>query len=202
MVTRFRPRHRAVLKSDIRQLRLALGMSVVEAAALLRDDPALLQSQEQGGRGIDRTFIFDCVRCYASEAAARARHGTYPPVADDRGTPTVYRMRIGLGLELQGSARILRLPIEQVLALEQGRRPLPDERRFSAWGAYADWANRYFVRQDRYLAARPQPLSFAHLRNKSFSTDDEAQIRRLAYTPPMTREQAETRIRKLLGLEP
>lgn len=90
MIARHRSRLGVVAgPTDIRALRLALGLSLEEGAKLLGEQPQLVQAQEAAGLSADTETIHEWRRRYLVEAARWVGEGRTVPRADTGGTPCV-----------------------------------------------------------------------------------------------------------------
>lgn len=150
MTVRKRVRHRpyTCTPPDIRSMRLALGLSVDDAAQLTHENRGLLQSQETAGSNADGEFVSTVMAAYVD-------HARYlPATATVAADPLCVRyMRLGVGLsDINAACEVLPSTAAVVRAAEAMASGWSAHDRGVVWSAYLDWYRRMKQRSER---ARP-----------------------------------------------
>lgn len=197
---RSRNRHAAIVRPDIRSLRLGLGLSLKDAAVHLREPESLLIQQEEAGSNADITFRSETTDRYLDRAAAMLRGGELPPMIDERGRTTIYWLRQGLGLTHQSAAIIAETQVQAIERLEISNDRLPHDLLGSTWRSYADWAIRRNLRAKRQARAgqgdQATPMRKG-LANLQYDREQDALLRS-AYRPLVTAAEAEAAVRRFI----
>jgi len=201
-----RSRSTAQIIPDIRQLRLALGMTLAEGAALIKEGPSLLSSQEAAGLSADREFVADTTASYLAHALALAARDELPPMLPKDGTAAaIWRFRQGLGVSVAEAAVIVGVTHRALETLEDATRGADLAERQVVWRAYAKWAARRRNRASQRAAEREKSLAPAKVVTAVFADvdaeRDRLQFLKLAYTPQLSAAQAEAFVLKYLGVE-
>lgn len=201
-----RSRSTALILPDIRQLRLALGLSLAEGADLVKETPSLLASQESEGHAADRQFVDDTTDAYLAHALTLVCRGALPPMLPTDGTATaIWRFRMGLGLSPSDAAGIVGTRWWDLEALEGSTRGAGPGERETVWRSYAQWAARRRRREAQSAARRAAAGPAVTTRNNPFGAmdaeRDRAAMLKLAYTPQVSAAEAEAIALKYLGVE-
>jgi hypothetical protein len=184
---------------DIRQLRFALDLTIEAASKVLGEHRTLIQSQEQGGNGVDREFVELCASRYLKYARECARRGAMPAMTSQSGTTMIYRFRAGLGLNIREASTALGVEAPWLETVESGAYAFPDAIRAQIWSGYADWAARRFQRIERAAAVHRKQRT-RRIGAPELSSHQVAEAQRLAYAPRLSPAAAEREARRLLGL--
>ncbi len=188
---RRRVRFDATIRPDLRQLRIAIGWTVREAAGYLHENAPLLQAQEVAGSSADPLFVVECTRKYLGVALKQAAQGVFPILTDTAGTPRVRLLSFALGLELSAGNAILKgIPVVPSRYLE-GHHPQPSGIEERAWVAYLDWAVRRYRRLDRRHMVTARMAQQIVRPPAGFTREQAAEVARLANAGRLSPERAE-----------
>jgi hypothetical protein len=198
-----RSRSNATIVPDIRSLRLAVGLSIDDAAALLVEPASLLVDQESAGLAADGHFVETCLEHYLGYAARLTAAGQLPAMqSEDGGAPLIYRFRAGLGLSPRVAAEVLGMAWAELERLEGSLGSTRVERE-AAWRGYADWGLRRWNRSARRAAAPSAPTVV--MARKAFAELDAARelaaVQRVAYARRPSAAEAEEFVLRYLEAE-
>jgi hypothetical protein len=202
MQTRVRSRAVVEIRPDLRQLRIAAGWDVREAAILLHQNAPLLYQQEIEGQWGDPEFREECSRQYVSILLERATSKQLPSATDAKGVPRIQILLIALGIDRTDARKIFGSNCALLDAYETGSSPMPIEVFGILWYQCLDWAHRRRLRLD----TRRQVIARAAGRIRrpvaGFSREELATIADLASTGRLTGRAAELEVLRLLGVNP
>ncbi|MFC0678335.1 hypothetical protein ACFFGH_10835 [Lysobacter korlensis] len=189
-----------MITPDLRRLRMALGLQVQSAAALLGEPASLLENQESA-RSADPVFVASVLSKYLDYGSALSREGTMPLMATVRRTTAVYELRLSLGLRPDRAALILGISVSELDAIESAGAETPKSRRDRAWSTYIDWAIRRRRRLDRRARVQRRVVRRGNSSERNMLVDPTAELRemhKLAYAPRLSPAQAEAEVWKYL----
>ncbi len=178
---------------DIHQLRLALGLSVDQAASLLGENRTLVVEQETGGATTDRAYVDESTIKYLDAAKSMMLSNKLPPMLAPRGVTSIYQLRTALGLNVSNAALVLNTTSATIELREDTRRGVPVNVLQETWRGYVDWAIRTRHRSEiraKIRADEEKPGT----KNPFSEMDEQKQhqkLLRLAYTPRPSSAEAE-----------
>jgi hypothetical protein len=196
------PRTRATPALDpnfikLLSLRRTLGRDIEEMAQLVNIDVDQLRDIEQGAH-IKRRVLLFIVDSYVELASALVHAKQLPPMMDDTGRPRVYWWRDALGLNATEAAAALRCDRQDIVALEDGSRPMPSELHAARWLAYLKWSQRQMtkLRPEGHTTPKPSPRMTAP--RKELTGRELAEIQRHAYAKPLSTAELEEKAYRLI----
>lgn len=196
------PRTRATPALDpnlakLLSLRLAVGRDVEEMASAVNIDVDQLRDIEQGTH-VKRRVLLSVIDGYVEFASALIHAKKLPSMVDDTGRPRVYWWRDALGLNATEAAAAFGCDRRDILALEDGSRPMPSELYADRWLAYFKWSRKQMakLRPEGHTAPKPAPRMTPP--RKELTGTDLAEMQRHAYAKPLSRAELEARAYALL----
>jgi hypothetical protein len=133
-------RRNVAILPNVRQFRLALGLSLEEAAMLLDEHHSLVFSQEDAGLKADELYVEAALGEYLEAARAVVEEDRLPPALTAQRVSSLYHLRNALGLSIKNAALVQRTSMRIVELREDASKSLPAGTMQHAWRTYVDWA--------------------------------------------------------------
>lgn len=191
------------MRYDIRNLRLALGLSVQSACGLLQEPESLLLNQEAAAGSADRAFVSAVARRYLLYGAQLIQRRQVPTITTTSGSTAFHHLRLGLGLQRDDASAILRVRTWDLEPYELASHRLDGEVLTNAWGLCLDWAVRSDRRQARRQRVADRRLMAQRKLMQRFPSvaSEFAELQRLAYQRPPSSAEAEEAVWRFLDTD-
>jgi len=143
---------------------------------MLGVDADTLRRIEQGDP-TSRAELLRLADRYLNIADALTSAKKLPAMTDGDGRPLVYWMRTGLGLNAMEAATALRCQRQDIMCLEDGAHPMPEDILQARWIRYVTWGRKELAKLVPDGLAAPTPPAPVTLR-KGWTSKDVAELQR------------------------